>query len=89
MAEKIGANTLGFGYGLPSAKARECGAYISTSRDKTSIDIEETAFCSEPSLFIATPEQSLHFGSVQTIPFVGPHFSELLGALDLAIKNIY
>ena len=89
MAKKIGADTLRFGYDLSLTKAREWGLYISTSRGKTSIGIEEPALFSEPGLFMVTPEQSLYYGSVQTMPFVRPHFSELVGALDFAIKNSY
>lgn len=89
MAEKIGADSLRFGYDLSLEKAREWGLYISTSRGKTSIGIEEPALFSEPGLFMVTPEQSLYYGSVQTMPFVRPHFSELVGALDFAIANNY
>ena len=89
MARKIGADTLRVGYGLSLTKAREWGLYISTSRGKTSIGIEEPALFSEPGLFMVTPEQSLYYGSVQTMPFVRPHFAELVGALDFAIKNNY
>jgi len=89
MAEKINADTLRFGYGLSLTVARKWGLYISTSRGKTSIGIEEPAFFSEPGLFMVTPEQTLYYGSVQTMPFVRPHFSELVGALDFAIKNDY
>lgn len=89
MAEKIGADTLRMGYGLSLKKAREWGLYISTSRGKTSIGIEEPALFSEPGLFMVTPEQSLYYGSVQTMPFVRPHFSELVSALDFAIANNY
>lgn len=89
MAEKIGAKGLRFAYDLPLAKAREWGLYISTSRGKTSIGIEEPPLFSEPGLFMVTPEQHLYYGSVQTMPFVRPHFSELVGALDFAIKNDY
>ena len=89
MAEKISADTLRFAYDLPLAKAREWGLYISTSRGKTSIGIEEPALFSEPGLFMVTPEQKLYYGSTQTMPFVRPHFSELVGALDFAIKNDY
>ncbi|MEO1138078.1 MAG: peroxiredoxin-like family protein [Pseudomonadota bacterium] len=89
MADKIGAKQLRFGYDLSLAKAKEWGLYISTSRGKTSIGIEEPALFSEPGLFMVTPEQSLYYGSVQTMPFVRPHFSELVGALDFAIKNDY
>ena len=89
MADKINASKLRFGYDLSLEKAREWGLYISTSRGKTSIGIEEPALFSEPGLFMVTPEQTLYYGSVQTMPFVRPHFSELVGALDFAIANDY
>lgn len=89
MAEKIGAETLRFGYDLTLAKAREWGLYISTSRGRTSIGIEEPALFSEPGLFLINPDQTLYYMSVQTMPFVRPHFKELLGALDFAIANNY
>jgi hypothetical protein len=89
MAEKIDAENLRFGYDLDLNKAREWGLYISTSRGKTSIGIEEPALFSEPGLFMVSPDQSLYYGSVQTMPFVRPHFSELVGALDFAIANSY
>lgn len=89
MATKINATKLRFGYGLDLKKAREWGLYISTSRGKTSIGIEEPALFSEPGLFMITPEQTLYYGSTQTMPFVRPHFSELIGALDFAIANNY
>ncbi|MEM6464464.1 MAG: AhpC/TSA family protein, partial [Pseudomonadota bacterium] len=89
MADKIEAKALRFGYDLPLAKAKEWGLYISTSRGTTSIGIEEPALFSEPGLFMVTPEQTLYYGSVQTMPFVRPHFSELVGALDFAIEKNY
>lgn len=89
MAEKIEAKSLRFGYDLPLDVAKAWGLYISTSRGKTSIGIEEPALFSEPGLFMVSPDQSLYYGSVQTMPFVRPHFSELVGALDFAIANNY
>ncbi len=89
MADKIEAKGLRFAYDLSLDKAKEWGLYISTSRGKTSIGIEEPTLFSEPGLFMVTPEQSLYYGSVQTMPFVRPHFSELVSALDFAIKNNY
>ena len=38
---------------------------------------------------MVTPEQTLYYGSVQTMPFVRPHFAELVSALDFAITNSY
>lgn len=89
MADKIDAKSLRFAYDLPLNVAKDWGLYISTSRGKTSIGIEEPTLCSEPGLFMVSPDQSLYYGSVQTMPFVRPHFSELVGALDFAIANNY
>lgn len=89
MADKIEAKELRFGYDLSLSKAKEWGLYISTSRGKTSIGIEEPALFSEPGLFLVSPDQSLYYASVQTMPFSRPHFSELVGALDFAIANNY
>ncbi len=89
MADKIGADALRIAYDLPLDLARDWGLYISTSRGKTSIGIEEPALFSEPGLFMVTPQQTLYYGAVQTMPFSRPHFSELVGALDFAIKNDY
>ena len=89
MADKIGASALRIAYDLPLSVARDWGLYVSTSRGKTSIGIEEPALFSEPGLFMVTPEQHLYYGSVQTMPFVRPHFSELVSALDFAIAKSY
>ena len=89
MAHKIGASKLRIGYDLSIEKARECGLYISASRGVTSIGLEEPALFSEPGLFMVTPQQTLYYGSVQTMPFVRPHFSELVAALDFAIAKDY
>ncbi|WP_323764816.1 peroxiredoxin-like family protein [Marinovum sp.] len=89
MADKIGADTLRFAYDLPLAKAREWGLYISTSKGKTSIGLEEPALFSEPGLFLVSPGQTLYYGAVQTMPFVRPHFAELVKAVDFAIEKDY
>ncbi|MEM8631726.1 MAG: peroxiredoxin-like family protein [Pseudomonadota bacterium] len=89
MADKIAAKNLRFAYDLTLEKAREWGLYISTSRGKTSIGIEEPALFSEPGLFLVNADQTLYYMSVQTMPFVRPHFSELLKALDFAIEKNY
>lgn len=89
MQEKVGSDTLVFGHGLALSKAREWGLYLSTSRGKTSIGIEEPALFSEPGVFLVNKDQSLYYASVQTMPFVRPHFSELVAALDFAIANNY
>jgi len=89
MAEKIGASNLRMAYGLKLSVAKEWGLYISTSRGTTSIGIEEPALFSEPGVFLVRPDQSLFYGSAQTMPFARPVFKEMVGALDFVIANDY
>lgn len=89
MADKIGASKLRIGYGLELAVARAWGLYLSTSRGKTSIGIEEPPLFSEPGLFLVKPDQTLYWLSVQSMPFARPNFSDLVQALDFVIKNDY
>jgi hypothetical protein len=80
---------LKMGYGLDLDTARRWGLYISTSRGKTSIGVDEPALFSEPGLYLVRPDGTLYFGTVQTMPFARPNFAEILGALDFVIKNNY
>lgn len=84
---KLGALTIG--YGLSLDKAREWGLFISSSRGKTSVGIEEPALFTEPGLFLVRPDGTLYWSAVQTMPFARPHFAEVLGALDMVIENDY
>lgn len=89
MATKVSAKALAFGYGLSLRSAREWGLYISTSRGKTSIGIDEPALFSEPGVFIVRPDGTLYYGAVQTMPFARPPFQDLLGAIDFAVSKDY
>ena len=64
MSDKIENDGLRFAYDLPLAKAKEWGLYISTSRGKTSIGIEEPDLFSEPGHFMVTPQHTPYYGSV-------------------------
>jgi peroxiredoxin len=89
MADKLDLENLDIAYDLSLEKAKEWGLYISTSRGKTSLGIVEPDLFSEPGLFLVSPDQSLYFGSVNTMPFIRPNFTELVGALDWIIDNNY
>lgn len=89
MAEKIAARTLRIGYGLPLPVARAWGLYVSASRGKTSIGIEEPAQFSEPGVFLVRPDGTLYYGAVQTMPFARPNLGDLVGSLDFALTNDY
>lgn len=89
MAEKIKADKIKMGYGLNLQNARDWGLYISTSRGKTSIGIEEPELFSEPGVFLVKPDGTLFYGSTQTMPFARPPFKDLLGAIDFSLANDY
>jgi peroxiredoxin len=89
MAEKVHARHIEVAYGLDLAMARRWGLYISASKGKTSIGLDEPALFSEPGVFLVTPEQTLYYGSTQTMPFARPSFSDLLAAVDFAIQKNY
>ena len=89
MAEKIKASAVRVGHSLSLSSARQWGLYISASRGKTSIGIEEPALFSEPGVFLVKPDGTLYYGATQTMPFARPSFQDLLGAIDFAIANDY
>jgi peroxiredoxin len=89
MARKVGASHLRIGHGLPLSVAREWGLYISASRGKTSIGIEEPPLFSEPGVFLIRPDRTIYYLSVQSMPFVRPPFAEMVQALDFIIKHDY
>lgn len=89
MATKFKADKVEVGYGLSLQSARDWGLYISTSRGKTSIDIEEPALFSEPGVFLVRADGTLFYGSTQTMPFARPPFKDFLGALDFTFANDY
>jgi peroxiredoxin len=84
-----GLTELRLGYGLDLASARHWGLFISTGRGMTSTGVEEPARFSEPALYLIKPDGTLYFGSVQTMPFARPHFSDILAAIDYVLKNSY
>jgi peroxiredoxin len=84
-----GLTQLRVGYGLDLVSARSWGLFISTGRGMTSTGVEEPARFSEPALYLIRPDGTLYFGSVQTMPFARPHFSNILAAIDYVLKNDY
>ena len=87
--EAWGLTRLRIGYGLDLAVARRWGLFISSGRGMTSTGVEEPAHFSEPALYLIRPDSTRYFGSVQTMPFARPHFSDILAAIDYVLKNNY
>lgn len=77
------------GYGLTIESARAWGLYVSSSRGKTSLGIEEPAQFAEPGVFLVRPDGTLYAAAINTMPFARPHFQDILGALDFIVKNDY
>ena len=69
--------------------AQQRGLYISASRGKTSIGIEEPTLFSKPGVFLIRPDYTVYWLSVQSMPFARPNFAEMVQALDFVIKNGY
>jgi len=89
MATRLGDSSLPIAHSLPLGEARAWGLYISTSRGKTSIGIEEPEVFSEPGIFLIRADGTLYFSAIQTMPFARPDFADLLGAIDFAIAKDY
>jgi len=49
----------------------------------------EPALFNEPGVFLARPDHTLYWASVQSMPFARPHFREILAALDFVIAKDY
>lgn len=87
--ETWGLWRLRIGYGLSLAAARHWGLYVSSGHGKTSAGVDEPALFSEPAIYLVRPDGTLYFGSVQTMPFGRPLFSDILAAIDFVVKNKY
>ena len=63
--------------------------YISTGRGKTSVEIEELDFFSEPALYWVRPNGELHLRTVQNMPFACPYFGNILNAVKFVVEKYY
>lgn len=87
--EQWGLSNLRVAYGLDLSTARAWGLYVSTGRGATSAGVIEPALFSEPAIYLVRADGTLHFGSVQTMPFARPHFAEILSAIDFVVAKDY
>lgn len=84
-----GLQNLRIGYGLGLRQARAWGLYVSSSNGETSAGLEEPPRFAEPALYLVRPDGTLYFGSVQTMPFARPQFSDVLSAIDFVVAKGY
>lgn len=76
-------------YGMSEAQAREWGLFISTSRGKTSMGVEETNTFSEPGLFLIREDGTLYAAWIQTVPFARPKADELVSMVKFVREKDY
>ena len=79
-----GLAALPLAYGLPIAKARDWGLYVSKAIKDT-----EPAEFAEPGLFLIRPDQTLYAAQISTMPFARPSFDDLLKAVEFVSTNNY
>ncbi|WP_420391376.1 peroxiredoxin-like family protein [Acuticoccus sp.] len=80
---------LTIGHSVSLAEARRWGLYVSTSRGKTSVGVEEPAMFTEPGLFLIRPDGTLYFVTTQSMPFARPRFEDILPAIDFVVEKNY
>lgn len=71
------------GYGFAIEEARKWGLFISEGIKK------EPKYFTEPGLFIVTPEQTVYWESIQSMPFGRPNFNDVLGGIDYIVNHGY
>ena len=71
------------GYNFSIDEARKWGLFISEGIKK------EPKYFTEPGLFILTPEQTVYWESIQSMPFGRPNLSDILGGIDYILKEGY
>ncbi len=84
---KLDKLTLASGFSLDDARA--WGLYISSGLGVNSTGLEEPEMFGEPGLFLVRPDGTLYFGTVQTMPFARPHFSDITGSIKYVISKEY
>ncbi|MDO6492468.1 AhpC/TSA family protein, partial [Cellulophaga sp. 2_MG-2023] len=50
---------------------------------------QEPEFFAEPGLFLITPDQTVYWESIQSMPFGRPEFRDVLGGIDYILKADY
>lgn len=72
------------GYEYPIEEAKKLGLYVSKS-----IDENEPELFFEPGIFVIRSNGSLYSLAIQSVPFARPHFKEILGFFDFALRENY
>jgi len=71
------------GYDFSIEEARQWGLFISSGIK------DEPELFTEPGLFLITPDQTVYWESIQSMPFGRPSFNDVLGGIDYILKADY
>ena len=71
-------------YGLSEAQMREWGLFVSRA-----IKNDEPAVFNEPALFLISPDRSVYYESILSMPVGRPRLDDLLGGIDFWTTNDY
>lgn len=71
------------GFGFPIEEARKWGLFISEGIE------EEPKHFIEPGLFLLKPDGTMHWVSIQSMPFGRPGFNDILGGIDYTLQEGY
>ncbi|MGJ8733205.1 MAG: peroxiredoxin-like family protein [Cellulophaga sp.] len=71
------------GHSFSIDEARKWGLFISSGIK------QEPEFFAEPGLFLITPDQTVYWESIQSMPFGRPEFRDVLGGIDYILKADY
>jgi peroxiredoxin len=71
-------------YGLSEAQMREWGLFVSRG-----INADEPAVFNEPALFLISPDGSVYYESILSMPVGRPRLDDLLGGIDYWTANDY
>ena len=71
-------------YGLSEAQMREWGLFVSRG-----VDADEPAVFNEPALFLISPDGSVYYESILSMPVGRPRLDDLLGGIDYWTAHDY
>jgi peroxiredoxin len=84
LAQDWGLDRLPLGYGLTEAQMRAWGLFISHG-----INEHEPALFNEPGLFLISPDHTVYYESILSMPAGRPRLDDLLGGIDYWTTHDY
>jgi peroxiredoxin len=84
LAQEWKLERLPLAYGLTEDQMRAWGLFVSRGRDEN-----EPALFNEPGLFLISPDRTVYYESILSMPVGRPRLDDLLGGIDYWTANGY